>query len=152
MSLADTGTILVIDGIDIQRYSARGLSQTFETIEESTVQQRTVDGVLHDLSLDQFRKFRSTITCEDFDTPAIDGIYPGQQVVVDCVFELAYEDPLDEVEVGENASRPIVPDSARVKNGFVRYRPQLTMTVVRYSITRNEYNATSSWTLELVET
>jgi hypothetical protein len=43
---------------------------------------RTINGELHDLSLPQFRKYRSTISCTDKSIPAIDGVFPGTEVTV----------------------------------------------------------------------
>lgn len=84
MSLADD-TELTITGIDLVPYSARGLTQTLEPIDQSAVLKRTINGNLHDVSMAQFRKYKSTITCTDREAPELTGIYPGQQVTVGCI-------------------------------------------------------------------
>lgn len=153
-SLDVEGTVLTISGIDFTPWSARGLSQTLEAVSESSQLARTVDGELDDLSTSQFRKYRSTISCNDFDIPAIDGLFPGQEVVVDCIVELSYAEPGTSTGVetlGDSASRPIVPGSLVSENGFVRYRPRLTMRVESLSTTRDEWNAVSQWSIDLVE-
>lgn len=146
------GTILTIVGIDFPPWSARGLTQSLETVQESTQLARTVDGELDDLSTAQFRKYRSTISCKDFDIPAIDGLFPGQEVTVDCINRLSYMDPgTGELTPGANASRTPVPGSVIVANGFVSYRPRLTMRVESLSTTKDEWGATNSWSIDLVE-
>lgn len=150
-TLAGQGTLLTISGIGFPKWSARGLTQTLEPVAEASQLMRTVDGVLDDLSTSQFRKYRSTISCRDFDLPAIDGLFPGMQVTVECIIELAYLDPGDETDLGSNAARPIVEGSARLSDGYVRYRPQLVMRVERMSMSRDEWAAQSSWSIDLVE-
>ena len=54
-------------------YSARGLTQTLEPIEASVQLRRTVNGALADLSYEPFRKYKSTISCQDQEPPAVDG-------------------------------------------------------------------------------
>lgn len=144
-------TILAINGISFPRASARGMTQTLAPIVQASQLQRTVDGDLDDLSLDQFQKYASEITCRDYNAPALDGIFPGRQIVVDCIPELAYEPPTDEVVLGENANRDVVPGSAREEDGFVFYRPRLTMRVIDFQMTRDEYGSTMGWTLRLEE-
>jgi hypothetical protein len=56
-------TLLVLTGIGIPDYSARGLTQTLEPIEAALSQRRTVNGGLKDLSFAQFRKYKSSISC-----------------------------------------------------------------------------------------
>ena len=55
-------TTLVLSGIGVPPYCARGLTQTLAPIEAAGSQRRTVNGTLVDLSLTQFRKYRSTIS------------------------------------------------------------------------------------------
>lgn len=138
-------TVLNITVAGVPPYSARGLQQTLEPIDAAISQRRTINGTLVDLSVEDFRKYRSTITCNDHQTPALNGIWPGQEVVVDCVAELSY------LTSGGSADRTAVSGSSRVEGDFTFYRPQLTMQVVSYRITRDEYGATTGWTLELEE-
>lgn len=150
MTIPDT--LLVIEGIGLPPRAALGLDQTLEPVNESTSLMRTVDGALDDLSLSQFRKYKSKISCTLFESPALDGIWPGQQVVVHCVPELSYEEPSGgETVPGEGAARTIVTGSVRTRDGFVYYRPKLTMRVVSFDIKRDEYGATTGWSLELEE-
>lgn len=142
MSTADT--VLVLIGVGVPSYSARGLTQTLEPIEASAQLRRSINGELQDLSFAQFRKYRSTISCQDQEPPAIDGVWPGHVVTVDCVAELSY--PAD-----DSPARPVVAGSARTEGAFVFYRPQLQMLVTGLSISRDEYGAAVSWQLQLEE-
>jgi hypothetical protein len=143
MSASDE-TLLVLTGLGIPDYSARALVQTLQPVEATVAVQRTINGELMDWSFDQFRKYKSTISCTDQQAPAIDGIWPGQEVTVDCVSELCYP-------VGGSPGRPVVDGSERTVGGFVFYRPQLTMLVTGYSASQDEYGATVQWQLELEE-
>ena len=137
-------TLLVLTGIGIPAYSARGLTQTLQPIEAAGSQRRTVNGTLVDLSLPQFRKYRSTIRCSDMEAPALDGIWPGAMVTVHCVVELCHP-------TGGTSERTPVTGSMRTEGGFIFYRPQITMQVIGFSVEKNEWGAITGWTLELEE-
>ena len=137
-------TLLVLSGIGIPTYSARGLTQTLQPIEAAGSQRRTVNGTLVDLSLSQFRKYRSTIRCSDMEAPALDGIWPGHVVTVDCVVELSHPNSAFE-------DRTPVAGSVRIEGSFTFYRPRLVMQVIGHSIEKNEWGAVTGWTLELEE-
>jgi hypothetical protein len=137
-------TLLVITGMGFSPYAARGLSQTLQPIEQSRQLKRTASGKLVDVSVEQFRKYRSTISCTDQRAPAIDGIWPGMVVTVSCVAELSYL-------VGGSPSRPAVAGSIREEEGYVFYRPMLVMRVVDIGPSTDEFAAEVAWTLELEE-
>ena len=137
-------TLLVLSGIGVPDYSARGLSQTLEPIEASASLRRTINGTLKDLSFAQFRKYKSTISCQDQEPPAVDGVWPGHVVTVDCVAELSYP-------AGGSPARAVVAGSARTEGAFVFYRPQLEMLVTSFSVNRDEYGAAVQWQMDLEE-
>lgn len=137
-------TMLVLAGIGVPPYSARGLTQTLDPIEAAGSQRRTVNGTLVDLSLSQFRKYRSTIRGRDQQAPALDGVWPGQSVTVSCTAELC-------CLAAVAPAKPVVSGSQRTEGSFIFYRPQLVMQVVGFTTERDEYGATTSWTLELEE-
>jgi hypothetical protein len=138
-------TKLAISGIQIPPYSARGLSQTLVPIEASASMRRTINGALVDISASQFRKYASTISCTDQQHPALNGVWPGQQVTVNCVCELSY------LTSGGSADRTPVSGSSRVEGDFTFYRPQLVMRVVSYEVQTDEYGAAVAWSLQLEE-
>jgi hypothetical protein len=111
-------TLLVISGMGFSPYAARGLTQTLAPIEQAKQLRRTASGKLVDVSVAQFRKYRSMISCTDQRAPAIDGIWPGMVVTVSCIAELSYP-------IGGTPSRPVVSGSMREEAGFVFYRPIL---------------------------
>lgn len=137
-------TVLVLSGAGVPPYSIRGAQQTLRPI--GSAARRTVNGTLVDLSEAQFRKYHSTITCTDQQAAALDGIWPGMTLTVDCIKELAYEDVS-----GAMADRPVVEGSERTEDGFVFYRPRLSMMVMDKQEARDEYRAEEGWTLELEE-
>jgi hypothetical protein len=139
-------TLLVINGL-LTPYAVRGVQQSLEPITSAASVRRSVNGTLVDLSVPELRKYRSTISCADQSVPAVDGVWPGLVVTVDCIVELAY--PGD--STGPAAGRDIVEGSERVDGDFVFYRPRLSMMVLSHSVQHDEYGAVVSWSLELEE-
>lgn len=138
-------TLLVIAGVGVQPYSARGLTQTLDPISQASNSRRTVNGELKDLSFDGFKKFKSTISCNDQTSPALDGIWPGQEISVECIKELCY------LTEGGSPSRPVVSGSSRVEGDFTFYRPVISFMVMTYSASEEEYTATAPWSMQLEE-
>ncbi|MBB2698967.1 UNVERIFIED_ORG: hypothetical protein GGI66_003644 [Rhizobium esperanzae] len=138
-------TVLVLTGIGVAPYSARGLEQSLQPIDGAGQLRRTINGALVDLSETQLRKFTSTISGSDQLSPAVNGIWPGKVVTVDCIAELCYPTS------GGAPDRSVVSGSSRVEGAMTYYRPQLTMMVTDWQIKRDEYQAQVSWTLELEE-
>jgi len=141
--MTDT-TLLFLAGVGVPPYSARGLTQTLEPIDAAQNIQRSINGEPMDLSSEQFRKYKSTISCSDQQPPAVDGVWPGHYVTVDCVFELCYP------EYGV-PQRTAVEGSQREESGFIFYRPRLYMIVMGFNATKDEYGATTGWSMELEE-
>ena len=138
-------TLLTITGAGVPPYSARGLQQTLDPIPLTANIRRTVNGGLINLSPTQFRKYMSIITCEDQQTPAVGGIWPGSVVTVGCVAELCHL-------IGQTPERTAVAGSTYQEDGYEFYRPELTMMVIQISNNRNEYGALTSWSITLEET
>lgn len=138
-------TLLSISGQGISPYSARGLTQTLEPIQQASNTVRTANGGLLDISASQFHKFRSVITCTDQNAPAFEQLWPGTVITVDCAAELSYKTS------GGTPSRSVVSGSSRVEGAYTLYRPQLTMVVLDYSTSADEWNADVQWTLTLEE-
>jgi len=142
-------TLLRLDPIGIPPYSARGITQSLELIDAASQMGRTVNGTLIDLSEPAFRKYRSTITCTDQQQPALDGVWPGQVLTVDCAAELSY------LTSGGSPARPLASNTddpaTRTEGNFTFYRPRLTMMVVSYRTDFDEWGAAVNWSLELAE-
>lgn len=140
-----SSTLLVISGIAIPPYSARALSQTLFPIAAASQMRRTINGALVDISSSLFRKYGSVISCTDQQHPALNGIWPGLQVTVDCISELSY------TTSGGSADRVVVSGSSRTSGTFTFYRPRLTMRVMNYDVNFDEWGASVSWSLSLEE-
>lgn len=106
---------------------------------------RMEDGTLVDISAPELRKYQSTITGDDQDPPAFEAFWPGMQLLVDCIVELAYATHTAAPD------RDIVSDSERTADGFTFYRPQLTMMAINWSIDRDEWGAAVGWSIDLEE-
>lgn len=133
---------LVIAGIGLPAASIRGVTQTLEPIGASRQTMRTVNGALIDVSAAAFRKYASTIRCADQAPPALDGVWPGALVTVDCIAELVHGE-------GGTPARPVV--ASRTEDGFVFYRPRLTMRILSFETERDEWDAAVGWSMVLEE-
>ena len=151
MPASDFQTLLVLSTpLGIPFYSARGLKQTLTPIQAAGANiQRDINGTLVDLDSGNasFQKYASKIECGDNDTRsalALDGVWPGQLVTVDCVAELITK---------TTPIRAFVPGSEWTDaSGFLHYRPRLNMMVMNFSSQESEWDATVSWSLDLEET
>jgi hypothetical protein len=129
-------------------YSARGLKGTLSPIDAakgSDKLRRTVNGTLIDISAPQMRKYQLEVAGSDQAPPALDGVWVGMEVLVDCHVELAY------LTAGGSAGRSPVTGSERVEGNYTYYRPQLSMRVVELEIERSEWEASVNWSLMLEE-
>lgn len=138
-------TNLVLSGIGVAPFSARGLHQSLQAIGAAAVLARTVNGTLLDLSLPGFRKYTSTISGADQIAPACDGVWPGKLVTVDCISELCY------LTAGGSPDRTIVPGSSRVEGDYTYYRPRLTMRVMSWTADEDEWGRVVNWSMTLEE-
>ncbi len=134
---------LRIAGVGLPTASIRGVTQTLQPIAASQQMVRTVNGALRDLSAPQFRRFSSQLRCNDQDPPALNGVWPGAIVTVECVAELAF------LTASGTPERPVV--ESRVAGAWTIYRPRLTMMVVSFDVDRDEWRAATGWTLDLEE-
>lgn len=139
-----TETILSLD-FGIPLYAGRGIAETWGLDASSSKQRRTVNGRLDDLALSEFRKFALSYSCADRNAPALSGVWPGRIVAVDAIQEFAY------ATLGGSPDRTVVPGSSRVEGDYTFYRMRLTMRVINFQIQRDEWNATTTWTLDLLE-
>lgn len=138
-------TLLVLEGIGIPSWSARGLTQTLAPIQQAAQLSRSINAVLQDLSFDSFKLYASKISCSDQRTLPPDNLWPGSLVTVSCVAELRRD-------ASGSATRAVVASSERTEGTFVFYRPKLDMTVTGFNVQIDEYGATVSWELDLEET
>lgn len=138
-------TLLVITGIGIPPYSARGLTQTWGFIPAAKNFRRDVNGDPVNLSPAQFQKYLTSITCTDVNPPAINGIVLGLQVTVDWVEEFSF------LTIGGAPAREVVEGSLRVEGDFTFYRPRMLMQVRDFSGSVAEWDALTPWQLDLEE-
>lgn len=148
--MAET-TVFRLSGIGVPPYSARGLRQTLTPIAQAAQLRRTINGDLDDVAAAQFRKFQSTISGDDQAPPAVDGVWPGRTVTVDCIAELSVADDGEDPPGAPVLDRTPVPGSLRHEPGFWFYRPRLTMRVTAFSIDGDEWAAGVAWQLALEE-
>lgn len=137
-------TELVISQVGIPLYSARGIKQTIRPVTESGDMSRDVQGDLDDYSDENFRKFETTISCEDMRAPAFDGFWPGMHITIECIVEFC-------CQTGAEKSREAVEGSEWEDGNFTIYRPKLECRIAEYEITRDEYEQVVSWSLRAIE-
>lgn len=139
-------TLLDISAPGIVPFSARGATHTMEPIAASIHLERDVNGTMVDLSIPAMRKYKSKITCTDMNVPAFGGLWPGAVITVDCAFELAYLTSQPAFK-----ERNEVPGSVRIDGDYTFYRPRLTMVVMPFNNSFDEWQANNGWELELEE-
>lgn len=144
MTLPNEGTLLQLISLGIPLYSARGLTQAFSIIDQASDLRRTINGELDDLSLEQFRKYATKITCTDQESPMIDGVFPGQQVTVVCCAEFAYP-------IGGTPARAVQTGSERTEGAFIFYRPIMDMRITLVTTQLDEWKADYQWEIDLEE-
>lgn len=144
----DSDTLLQISSFGNMLYQARGLTQTLAHIDEASQQERTINGTLVDLSIAQFRKYKSTITApSDVNAPPLDGVFPGMVVTVQCVVGLAY---LTSGGNGPN-HRAEVSGSSYTEGAYSFYRPELTMMIKNFQTQIDEWKNVVGWSMDLEE-
>lgn len=143
---ANSDTTLTIVGLGGFRYQARGLNQTLAPIKQTQQQFRTINGSLKDVSNHAFRKYSSEITCTDINAPPLDGLFPGDEVVVDCAAVLCYKTG----NLG-SPNRLQVSGSSWTLGEFTFYRPILTMMVMDLSENFEEWKSDFQWKISLEE-
>lgn len=84
MGLLTSGTVLEMDGIDLGSYSCRGLSLQLAPIDSGPLI-RDVNGTLHDLTIEQMRKYALTISCQDVNAPQLTDVWKGKEVTVTLI-------------------------------------------------------------------
>ena len=132
----------------VNPWSARGLKGTLSPIDaigNGSNLRRTVNGTLIDLTPPQMRKYKLEIAGDDQAPPALDGVWPGMEVLVDSNVELAY------LTAGGAPAKPVVPGSERIEGDFTYYAPRFQMRVTEYQVERSEWDAAYSWSLALEE-
>lgn len=141
-------TVLRLSGIGVMPYSAAGLKQSLAPIDEAKQIERTINGELIDFSYTPMQKYKSTITGSDLRPPAVDGVWPGKIVTVDCIATLSFL-----TDEGVTFARDPVDYDTGVwfEQGFTVYRPRLEMMVMDFSIDEDEYGAVVGWKLDLEE-
>ncbi|MDR0968267.1 MAG: hypothetical protein LBL99_01370 [Holosporaceae bacterium] len=168
--MSETNLILGVAGLPPQ--SARNCKQELSPIPNGEFK-RSINGNLLFLETGDRKRYKSAISCKDVNSPLIDGIWVGTQLLVGCVQNL-----WQAIDAGERKIRlirPPVADSVCVVNGlgdairfetrddevelprtydekvFVCFRPWLTMKVVDFSLETDEWGMSGGWKLSLEE-
>ena len=163
-------TVLKLGDLHFPAGSARGITQTLDLVSNGELR-RTVNGDLKDITRQQNRKFSSSINCSDTESPTLQGIWKGTQLVVECiqpfrqlvkpaalVTNLIRTPVTGSVFGRDNTNVKVLPTSviglvATFPSNIVmvEYRPILTMMVSDISEDKDEYGAVESWSLSLEE-
>jgi hypothetical protein len=145
-----TGLDIVLSGSapGVNPYSARGLKGTLSPIDAasgSSKLRRTVNGTLVSIAAPQMWKYQLEVSGDDVSPPALDGLWVGMQVTVNCHVELAY------LTAGGAAGRLAVPGSEHFDGDYTYYRPQFEMLIVELQTSSDEWAASVSWSMTLEE-
>ena len=141
-----TTTQLVLSAIDMADFAARGISESLSPIGVSAQTARSWNGTLVDLSDTTHRKLKAAWRCTDLVPPALNGIWPGQLLTVDCISWLNY------VTSGGSPAHTVVTSSSYTEGALTFYRPRLTMRITApWTADYDEWEAVTAWTLEAEE-
>jgi len=116
-------TLLAIDDIDFSDYAVRGISMTLAPIDQAKALARDCRGELADISVEQFRQYKITITCADHEAPELTDVWPGQDITITCIPGLGVADASD---------------------GTITILAKVTS----WNTSRDEWAAEGAWTLE----
>ena len=140
-------TVLRITGLGVVPYSTRAATQSLEPIGQAAANiYRDVNGVLRSVGgATAFQKYRSTISGSDMRPIAVNGVWPGKLVTVQCIATLGF------LTATELPARSVVPGSSFTEGDWTFYRPELAMMVLSWSLEEAEYEGAISWSMELEE-
>lgn len=141
----ESDSVLFINIIGFPPGSCRGVNQTLKLIQEAASFRRTVNFNLKNTAPARAMKYAIEITCTDSNAPALNGIFPGAAIVVDCVSEINRP-------TADAALRLAVPGSEYVVGDFTISRPRLNMTITDFQLDSVETDATVGWRLTAEET
>ena len=145
--VAPEWTVLRITGLGVVPYSTRAATQSLEPIGQAGANiYRDVNGVLRSVGgTTAFQKYRSTISGNDMRPIAVNGVWPGKLVTVQCIATLGY------LTATALPARSVVPGSSFIEGDWTFYRPELGMMVLSWSLKEAEYEGAISWSMELEE-
>ncbi|MDR0632228.1 MAG: hypothetical protein LBF54_03260 [Holosporaceae bacterium] len=166
----ETDLILGVAGLPPE--SARNCRQELSPIPNGEFK-KSINGDLLFLETNERKRYRSVIHCKDTNSPIIEGIWVGAQLLVGCIQSL-----WQVINPGErkiSLIRPAVSGSVSVINSvgdsvrfslkddevelsrtyeekiFVCFRPWLTMRVMDFLLETDEWGMSGSWKLFLEE-
>jgi len=152
--------------------SARGCEQELTPISEGEFH-RDINGDLIYLGQDTHTKYKSTIRCNDKAAIATDGLYRGREIQLGCIQRLwqkfesgqtevhldkkpvqgssyAYNQNQEEIKILQIYGKHIILESPN-SGGYVCYRPLLSMRIIQYSLSTNEWGIKVGWNMECEE-
>lgn len=129
MPFATLLSITVDDQEVLLPYSARNLTAQLEYIQQSESFERSWNGAYIDMSMPQFRKFQMLISCTDFESNGLAQYPPGTDCIVTCLPNLGVNGD------GDDSDNRLV----------------INMKMGRWTESREEYAARTSWSLPLYE-
>ncbi len=155
-------TVLTLSVGGFPPLCARGCTQEFSIVSVNAFA-RTVNGTLVTLGKAP-SKYKTVITCSDQEVLATGGLVRGQCVEVACLQKLSHVVAGSEIELDRDPVAGSIVFKGQVmtargrcvtfekhEEGFIFYRPRLTMRVVGFWCETKEWEAASSWRLEMEE-
>jgi hypothetical protein len=163
---------LILDAIGLPPESARNCIQELYLVPNGEFK-KSINGNILFLESTERRKYKSTISCKDVNSPIVDGLWIGSQINVGCIQNLWHV--LDPGKTKVRLARPPVAGSVCVINDvgepipfefednevilkrtynekiFVCFRPWLVMKIINFSTITNEWEMKGGWKLELEE-
>lgn len=148
----EAGTLLVIyerGGLPI--YSARGLEFSPKPIDQNIAPRRTVNAKLVDMANPKMKKYAISISGNDLWAPPIDEFWRGQELTIESPLEFAFYSETGATGATSTGSRTGVTGSYRTVGKHTFYRPILNVRVMDWEARFNEWDGSTTWTLDVEE-
>lgn len=120
------GLALSGGGWALPQFASRFIHMTFQPIDASAQLMRDINGNLIDVSHEQFRKYKGTISCDDQESPGfaevttdLEGVWPGSIFTLTCITQLGSAEQMT-----------------------------LMVRMTQYSVNRDEMDAATSWSMD----
>jgi hypothetical protein len=166
----ESNLILGVAGLPPE--SARNCVQELSPVSNGEFR-KSINGNLLFLETTERKRYRSVITCKDVNSPLVDGIWVGSQILVGCIQNLwqavnpgelkmqlirpavagsicavnNYGDPI-KFRLRDNEVELYRPHEEKI---FVCFRPWLTTRVMDFSLETDEWRVSCGWRLVLEE-
>lgn len=104
--------------------------------------ERSINGGLLNLCYSPMQKWKITITGDDQDPPALDGVWPGTPLTIGCIVELATQNTPSHSANGTDREQDSI---------WTFTKPTVDVLLMDFQVQRDEYGCQTSWSMDVEE-